>query len=106
MNSFIASGNFTLDDVVTAEGLVKRNQLGGNGVYSAAGMRVWGVDVTLISVVGDDFPVNYLDMLSESGIDISGVVVVSRRHELRSRAFYFPDGSTVSYTHLTLPTIA
>ena len=29
MNSFIASGNFTLDDVVTAEGLVKRNQLGG-----------------------------------------------------------------------------
>ena len=93
MNSFIASGNFTLDDVVTAEGLVKRNQLGGNGVYSAAGMRLWGVDVTLISVVGDDFPVDYLDMLSECGIDISGVVVVSRRHELRSRAFYFPDGS-------------
>jgi len=93
MNSFIASGNFTLDDVVTSEGLVKRSQLGGNGVYSAAGMRLWGVDVTLISVVGDDFPVDYLDMLSGCGIDISCVTVVARRHELRSRAFYFPDGS-------------
>ncbi|HCU80807.1 MAG: hypothetical protein CL789_01640 [Chloroflexi bacterium] len=93
MNSFIAAGNFTLDDVVTSEGLVKRNQLGGNGVYSAAGMRLWGVNVILLSVVGDDFPVAYLDTLSGCGIDISGVSVVSQRHELRSRAFYFPDGS-------------
>ena len=76
MNGFIASGNFTLDDVVTAEGLVKRNQLGGNGVYSAAGMSLWGVSVALISVVGDDFPVDYLDMLAGCGIDISGVTVV------------------------------
>ena len=93
MSEFIAFGNFTLDDVVTAEGLVKRNQLGGNGVYSAAGMRLWGVDVSIISVVGDDFPVSYLDMLAECGIDISSVAVVSQRHQLRSRAFYFSDGS-------------
>ena len=93
MSNFIACGNFTLDDVVTSEGLVKRNQLGGNGVYSAAGMRLWGVNVTLLSVVGDDFPAHYLDMLSKCGIDITRITVVSRRHELRSRAFYFPDGS-------------
>ena len=91
-NRFLAVGNCTLDDVVTPDGRISARQLGGNAVYAAAGMRLWGVDVSLVSVVGADYPAIWLDQLAESGIDISAVTRIGEPHLLRSRAFYFADG--------------
>lgn len=92
MLDFLALGNLTLDDVVTSEGRIAPNQLGGNGAYAAAGMRLWGERVGLVGVVGSDFPQQWLDALSEAGVDISGVARLDTPHQLRSRVFYFPDG--------------
>ena len=93
MSDFLAVGNCTLDDVVTPDGRISPRQLGGNAVYAAAGMRLWGVDVSLVSVVGADYPSAWLEQLSAAGIDISAITRISEPHLLRSRAFYFPDGS-------------
>lgn len=92
MIDFLALGNLTLDDVVTAAGRIAPAQLGGNGVYAAAGMRLWGAAVALVAVVGNDFPQRWLDALAEADIDLSGVRHLDQPHELRSRVFYFPDG--------------
>ena len=90
---FLAVGNCTLDDVVTPDGQISPRQLGGNAVYAAAGMRLWGVEVGLVSVVGSDYPSEWLAQLAGAGIDVSAVSEMSEPHLLRSRAFYFPDGS-------------
>ena len=91
-NPFLAVGNCTLDDVVTPDGQISARQLGGNAVYAAAGMRLWGVEVSLVSVVGADYPATWFDQLAKAGIDISGVTRIKEPHLLRSRAFYFADG--------------
>lgn len=90
---FLAVGNCTLDDVVTPDGQISPRQLGGNAVYAAAGMRLWDVDVSLVSVIGSDYPTDWLDQLADAGIDVSAVNRIEEPHLLRSRAFYFPDGS-------------
>ena len=92
-NPFLAVGNCTLDDVVTPDGQISPRQLGGNAVYAAAGMRLWGAEVSLISVIGSDYPTVWLDQLADAGIDVSAVTQIQDPHLLRSRAFYFPDGS-------------
>ena len=90
---FLAVGNCTLDDVVTPDGQISPRQLGGNAVYAAVGMRLWGADVSLVSVVGSDYPTTWLDQLAAAGISVSAVTQIPEPHLLRSRAFYFPDGS-------------
>ena len=90
---FLAIGNCTLDDVVTPDGQISPRQLGGNAVYTAAGMRLWNVDVSLVSVVGADYPAVWLEQLADAGIDISTVARIKEPHLLRARSFYFPDGS-------------
>ncbi len=93
MSDFLAVGNCTLDDVVTPDGRISPRQLGGNAVYAAAGMRLWGVDVSLVSVAGADYPSAWLEQLAAAGIDVSAITRIDEPHLLRSRAFYFPDGS-------------
>ena len=93
MSEFLAVGNCTLDDVVTPDGRISPRQLGGNAVYAAAGMRLWGVDVSIVSVVGADYPSAWLEQLAAAGIDVSAITRIGEPHLLRSRAFYFPDGS-------------
>ena len=93
MCDFLTLGNLTIDDVVTAEGEIALEQLGGAGVYAAAGVRLWGESVALLSVVGSDFPEELLGALVAGGIDISCVERLDIPHGLRSRAFYFQDGS-------------
>ena len=68
--------------------------VGGSATYVGYSATKLGVNPKLVAVVGDDFPVSYLDMLAECGIDISSVAVVSQRHQLLSRAFYLSDGSS------------
>ena len=36
----------------------------------------WNVDSTIVSIVGDDLPQAYLDLLTSKGIDISGIEIV------------------------------
>ena len=93
MFDFLALGNLCLDDVITADGQITLDQLGGAGLYAAAGVRLWGESVALISVVGSDFPEEHIDTLVQSGIDISGIERINIPHGLRSRAYYFQDGS-------------
>jgi len=103
---YLAVGNCTLDDVVTPDGQISPRQLGGNAVYASAGMRLWGAEVSLVSVVGCDYPSTWLEQLAGAGIDVSAIVEIPDPHLLRSRAFYFADGSRtdrIEEAHAILP---
>lgn len=90
---FVSCGNLTIDDIVSANDMVAANQSGGNGLYAALGMWVWGESVGLIAGIGEDYPKEWLDRIAGAGIDLSGVYKVPEIHALRSRVFYRPDGS-------------
>lgn len=50
--------------------------LGGAATYIGLAASVLGADTSIVSVVGGDFPQEYLDMLTSRGINIDGIEVI------------------------------
>ncbi len=72
-------GGMIIDNVVAADGTVHRDALGGNGVYSAAGARLWLDDVGLAANVPRNYPTCWMDTLREAGIcGLLGVVFLPK----------------------------
>ena len=69
--SILGVGTVSLDTVESG-GEVARDVLGGSAPYFAAAARV-SADVALVGVVGEDFPERFVTLLSEAGIDVSGL---------------------------------
>lgn len=66
-------GNLILDDVVHPTGETRMAQPGGAALYAALGARLWGVQVGMVSVVGEDYPAAILETLAALGIELAGV---------------------------------
>ncbi len=69
--SILAVGSVALDSVETPFGTAER-VIGGSGVFFSAAASLL-CPVRLVGVVGDDYPFEKLDFLSERGVDLSGV---------------------------------
>ncbi len=67
-------GSVALDTVETPLGCVK-DALGGAAVYSSVAASFF-TPVRIIGVVGQDFPKEHINFLSERGIDIQGLEIV------------------------------
>ena len=91
--AFITIGNFSIDNIVTADGRVKLRKIGGNAVFSAIGARYWSQDVGIATTIPENYPKNWLKELAAGGIDLSGVRCVPPAVELEEWFFYRPDGS-------------
>ncbi len=66
-------GGFTLDDTVLPDGTIEWSAPGGNALYSAIGAKFWDEAIGIITPVGENYPQGYLDLLTQQGLDISGV---------------------------------
>jgi sugar/nucleoside kinase (ribokinase family) len=86
--SFFSFGNLTIDDLVFADGTTKWCVPGGNGLYAALGMAVWGVRPAIVARYGDDYPANAAGM---DRVDLS----LARKGGLSIRdwGLYEEDGS-------------
>lgn len=62
-----------LDDIVFPDGQTRMGVLGGGGVQTAFGMRLWSDSVGLVAGVGSDLPSGAMDWLHASGVDTSGL---------------------------------
>ncbi len=71
--SLLVVGSVALDSVKTPFGEVK-DALGGAAVYFSLAASCF-TDVSIVAVVGSDFPAEHLELLSSRGIDTSGLVV-------------------------------
>lgn len=79
-------GGLRSDYCITHDGRVFAGMLGGNALYAAVGARIWGASVGLISRVGCDYPLAWLDLLRERGFHLDGVRVLEEPHD--TRTFY------------------
>ncbi len=88
----IVAFNLILDDILFPDGRIEKNVLGGGGVQTAFGMRLWTEDVGLVASVGKDFPPSQRKFLIDSGINIEGLRTVDAP-TLRAEQILDTDGT-------------
>ena len=86
--SFFSFGNMTIDDLVFADGSTKWCVPGGNSIYAALGMAIWGVRPSIVARYGNDYPVN---AIGANRVDLSFARKVGLT--LRNWGLYEEDGS-------------
>ena len=75
MNKLLIVGTVAFDAIETPFGKTDKI-LGGAGTYIGLSAAFFKLQSAIVSVVGDDFPQEYLDLLTERNIDISGLEIV------------------------------
>src|SRR6187431_3637616 len=72
MNKLLIVGTVAFDAIETPFGKTDKI-LGGAATYIGISASFFNVKSAIVSVVGDDFPQEYLDLLTDRTIDISGI---------------------------------
>ena len=75
MGKLVIVGTVAFDAIETPFGKTDKI-LGGSATFIGLAASHFNIDSTAVSVVGGDFPQEYLDLLSNKNIDISGVEIV------------------------------
>lgn len=75
MNKLLIVGTVAFDAIETPFGKTDKI-LGGAATFIGLSASYFDVDAAIVSVVGDDFPQEYLDLLTNRNIDISGIEIV------------------------------
>jgi len=76
MNKLLIVGTVAFDAIETPFGKTDKI-LGGAATYIGLSASFFNVKSAIVSVVGDDFPQEYLDLLTARNIDISGIEIVN-----------------------------
>jgi sugar/nucleoside kinase (ribokinase family) len=84
---FFAIGNISIDDLVFADGATMWCVSGGNSIYSALGMAVWGERPDVIAPVGPEYPTAKL----RDRINLGRCRLIERN--LRNWGLYEEDGT-------------
>lgn len=75
MNKLLIVGSVAFDAIETPFGKTDKI-LGGAAPYIGLSASFFNLQSAIVSVVGDDFPQEYLDLLTSKNIDISGLEIV------------------------------
>ena len=75
MSKLVIVGTLAFDAIETPFGKTDKI-LGGAATFIGLAASQFHVDASIVSIVGGDFPQEYLDLLSNKGIDVSGVKIV------------------------------
>ena len=74
MSKIIVVGTLAFDTIETPFGKVER-VIGGSAPFASLAAKTKNVDCAVVSIVGNDFPKSYLDLLISKEIDISEVQI-------------------------------
>jgi sugar/nucleoside kinase (ribokinase family) len=75
MNKLLIVGTVAFDAIETPFGKTDKI-LGGAATFIGLSASFFNIKLGIVSVVGEDFPQEYLDLLSDRDIDISGIEIV------------------------------
>lgn len=75
MNKLLIVGTVAFDAIETPFGKTDKI-LGGAATYIGLSSSFFNIDAAIVSVVGDDFPQEYLDLLKDKGVNIEGIEIV------------------------------
>ncbi len=87
----VVVGSVALDTIRTPFGQAEE-VLGGSATYFSLAASLFG-SVGIVAVVGDDFPRNYIELLSSRGVDLKGLQTVPGR-TFRWKGYYDYDLNT------------
>jgi hypothetical protein len=85
---FIVAGRLQRDYILPPAGKPALDNLGGSLIYAASGLRVWDNGIGLIGRVGEDYPQEWINLLSQRGFDCRGIRVLPEAIDLRYFAAY------------------
>ena len=74
MSKIIVVGTLAFDTIETPYGKVDR-VIGGSAPFASLAAKTKNVECAVVSIVGNDFPKSYLDLLISKGIDVSEVQI-------------------------------
>ncbi len=95
---FIVAGRLQRNFILPVEGSPALDTPGGGLLYAACGLKLWDSSVGLVSRVGEDYPQEWLDALSQRGFDTRGIRVLPQAVDARFFAAY-PDPETAVLTN-------
>lgn len=75
MSKLVIVGTVAFDAIETKYGKTGKI-LGGSGTYIGLSAYQFGVDSSIVSVIGGDFPQKYIDIFTQRGINTEGLEVV------------------------------
>ena len=85
---FVVAGLLRRDYLLPPVGLPLLDAPGGNLLYAAGGLRVWESDIGLLSLVGEDYPFQWLRNFEGRGFDTQGIKVLPASLDLRNFLSY------------------
>ncbi len=88
----LSIGQCTIDHVDLPSGTHASRLFGGDCVYAAVGAAVWDACGAIVSVVGKNYPEEWLALLRGRGIRTDGVRRLMRRHGLFANMSYDNEG--------------
>ena len=75
MSKLVIVGTCAFDQIETPFGKTDKI-LGGAGTYIGLSTSQFDIDPAIVSIIGEDFPQEYLDKLTSRNINIEGIEVV------------------------------
>jgi len=75
MSKLLIVGTVAFDAIETPFGKTDKI-LGGAATYIGLSASHFNIESAIVSVIGEDFPQEYLDLLTDRQIDVSGIEVV------------------------------
>ena len=75
MSKLLIVGTLAFDAIETPFGKTDKI-LGGAATFIGLAASQFKIDIAIVSIVGGDFPQEYLNLLSNKGIDLSGVEII------------------------------
>ncbi len=90
---YLVAGKIEREFIVTAHGRTHLDAIGGNALYASSGLAVWDNGIGIISRIGEDFPQEWLEKLSQIGVDRRGIKIIPENLDLRK--FYAYDDTNI-----------
>ena len=85
---YVVVGNFTRDFLIFPNGEAQNDVIGGNVLFSAAGLGLWDQNIGLIGAISEEYPMEWLQQANNRGFDTRGVQIFPDYFDHRSFIAY------------------
>lgn len=85
---FVIAGLLTRDYLVLPDGQVVVDSIGGNLLYTAAGLAIWDQNIGLLARINEDYPQDWLMKMRQRNFDTRGIQIVTESLEQRNFIAY------------------
>jgi hypothetical protein len=90
---YLIAGSLTRSSIVTVDGRIRVDQPGGSALYATGGLGLWDTSIGIMAAIGSDYPSDWLQMLEEHDLNISGIRNLETPLDLRHFVAYDTTGN-------------